>query len=127
MEESMDQVRRALAYQDKVHARIQREFVDAEALSEEELRARIRGRELDEQEMKMALAIFSQQGATTTADMCKYVIEIRQGIDELNALGWWDRRKAKDTLAALQRQHDLLEVAWYSTALVFVIRQKNKG
>lgn len=120
----LERLRRASDWQGKINARIKREFVDAEALSEEDLRSRIRGKELDEEQFRFALAVFSQQNLDTSASMFGFLVEIHQAIEDLELLGWWERLKYKKMLGSLRRMHDLLEVAWYSIALAIV---SNKG
>jgi hypothetical protein len=91
----------------------------SEIIPEEELRSRLKGREMTEDEAKKAMGICHLQGLDTTDKMDIWVKENRRFI----ASGKVPASEA----ASLEKMTDLVERFWLTTGLTLVLKAKQDG
>lgn len=91
----------------------------AEYLAEEELRSRLAGRELSEEEFSMAMAFCAKHNLQSTDEIDKWITKNREEI----ASGKFSQLEAAQQTVI----NDLIERFWLSTGLVMRLDARKKG
>lgn len=91
----------------------------SETIPEEELRARLKGRELTEDEFEKAMHICHLQGLETTDQMDTWIAENKR----LVATG----KMSLTDAASIERVSDLVERLWLSLGLTLALDAKRQG